>query len=46
MISSGGEGTSAASATLRATAAESSSPARSQASATNDEPAAMPPNQK
>ena len=46
MISSGGEGISAASATLRATRADLSSPARSQASATNDEPAAIPPNQK
>jgi hypothetical protein len=41
-----GDGPSAPSATLRATAAERSSPARSQASATNDEPAAIPPNQK
>ena len=45
-MSSRGEGMSAASATIRATRAESSSPARSQASATNDDPAAMPPNQK
>ena len=45
-MSSGGEGTSAASATLRATDAECSSPARSHASATNEDPAAIPPNQK
>jgi hypothetical protein len=45
-ISSGGDGRSAASATLRAVCAERWSPARSHASETNDEPAAMPPNQK
>ena len=42
----GGEGSSAATATRRAIRAERWSPARSQASATNDEPEAMPPNQK
>jgi hypothetical protein len=46
MISSGAHGTTAASVTFRATAAERSSPARSHASATNDEPLATPPNQK
>src|SRR3954470_12471841 len=46
MISSGGEGISAPSATRRAMRAERWSPARSQASATNDEPAAIPPAQK
>ena len=45
-MSSGGDGMSAASATLRAVSAERWSPERSQASATNDEPAAIPPNQK
>src|SRR3954449_3598213 len=46
MISSGGEGISAPSATRRAMRAERRSPARSQASATNEEPAAIPPAQK
>src|SRR3954462_4354949 len=46
MISSGGEGSSAPSATRRAMRAERRSPARSQASATNEEPAAIPPAQK
>src|ERR1019366_10821823 len=46
MISNGGDGSSAPSAILRATRAERSSPARSRASATNDAPAAVPPNQK
>ncbi len=45
-ISSGGQGAIAASVTLRATAAERSSPARSQASATNDDPLATPPKKK
>ena len=46
MTSSGGEGASAASETFRASRAERWSPDRSQASATNADPAAMPPNQK
>ena len=45
-ISSTGAGSTAASATLRATAADHSSPARSAASATNAEPEATPPTQK
>src|ERR1700709_1114755 len=45
-MSSAGAGISARGATLRAIAAECSSPERSQASATNEAPAAMPPNQK
>jgi hypothetical protein len=44
--SSAGHGATVARATLRAVAAERSSPARSQARATNEEPAAIPPNQK
>jgi len=44
--SSGGDGISAASATLRDSAAARWSPARSQANATNAEPAAIPPVQK
>jgi hypothetical protein len=46
MTRSGGDGTSAPSATRRAIRAERWSPDRSQASATNDDPAAIPPNQK
>jgi hypothetical protein len=46
MISSGAPGSTAPSATLRARAAASWSPAASQAMATNDEPVAIPPNQK
>jgi len=45
-MSSGAPGRTAASVTRRATMAESRSPATSQATATNDDPAAMPPNQK
>ena len=45
-INSAGAGTTAASATLRATAAERSSPDRSAASATNADPDAIPPSQK
>ena len=43
---SGGHGTTAPTATSRAQRAERRSPARSHASATNDEPAARPPSQK
>jgi len=45
-ISSAGEGATAASETFLAIAAERWSPARSQATATNHEPVATPPNQK
>src|SRR3954451_241805 len=45
-MSSGGHGTSAPSATRRATRAERWSPDRAQARATHDEPAAIPPTQK
>src|ERR1700754_3353106 len=45
-MSSGGDGISAAMVTLRAVRADASSPATSHASATNEAPAAMPPNQK
>ena len=45
-ISRTGAGATAPSATLRAIAAERWSPAASQASATNAEPDAIPPNQK
>ena len=45
-ISSAGDGTQRAERDRRAIRAERWSPARSQASATNDAPEAMPPNQK
>jgi hypothetical protein len=45
-ISRGAHGTTAATVSLRAIAAERASPARSQPTATNDEPLATPPNQK
>jgi hypothetical protein len=46
MIRSGGHASTVPAATFRAVAADRWSPERSHASATNDEPAAMPPNQK
>src|SRR4051812_49839728 len=46
MMSSGGDGASAPSATPRGIRAARPSPAMPQASATNEAPAAMPPNQK
>ena len=46
MISSGAHGSTAPSVTRRAMRADSPSPATSHASATKDDPLAIPPNQK